>query len=251
MADGDKLWEPPADLREGSAMARFMRARGMPDYAALWQWSVDDLAGFWAAVWDELDVGGQHGEVLADASMPGAVWFPGTTLNYAERLFRDKPGDRVAIRHASEARPPGEWTWEELRAQTAAIRAGLAARGVGRGDRVAAYLPNVPETIAAFLATASLGAVWSSAAPEFGRRSVIDRFAQIEPKVLLAIDGYRYGGKDFDRREAVAAIAAEIGAPAVTLEYLDGTGWEEGFLGDAPLEFEPVPFDHPLWVLYS
>ncbi|HYI17828.1 MAG TPA: acetoacetate--CoA ligase [Solirubrobacteraceae bacterium] len=251
MADGDKLWEPPADLREGSAMARFMRARGMPDYAALWQWSVDDLAGFWAAVWDELDVGGQHGEVLADASMPGAVWFPGTTLNYAERLFRDKPGDRVAIRHASEARPPGEWTWEELRAQTAAIRAGLAARGVGPGDRVAAYLPNVPETIAAFLATASLGAVWSSAAPEFGRRSVIDRFAQIEPKVLLAIDGYRYGGKDFDRREAVAAIAAEIGAPAVTLGYLDGTGWEEGFVGDAPLEFEPVPFDHPLWVLYS
>jgi len=251
MADGDKLWEPPADLREGSAMARFMRARGMPDYAALWQWSVDDLAGFWAAIWDELDVGGQHGEVLADASMPGAVWFPGTTLNYAERLFRDKPGDRVAIRHASEARPPGEWTWEELRAQTAAIRAGLAARGVGPGDRVAAYLPNVPETIAAFLATASLGAVWSSAAPEFGRRSVIDRFAQIEPKVLLAIDGYRYGGKDFDRREAVAAIAAEIGAPAVTLGYLDGTGWEEGFVGDAPLEFEPVPFDHPLWVLYS
>ena len=180
-------------------MARFMRARGMTEYAELWQWSVDDLAGFWAAIWDEFEVGGEHGEVLADASMPGAVWFPGTTLNYAERLFRGKPGDRVAIRHASEARPLGAWTWDELRAQTAAIRAGLVARGVGRGDRVAAYLPNIPETIAAFLATASLGAIWSSAAPEFGRRSVIDRFAQIEPAVLLAIDGYRYGGKDFDR----------------------------------------------------
>ena len=122
---------------------------------------------------------------------------------------------------------------------------GLAARGVGRGDRVAAYLPNVPETIAAFLATASLGAIWSSAAPEFGRRSVIDRFAQIEPKVLLAIDGYRYGGKDFDRREAVAAIADEIGAPAVTLGYLDGTGWEEGFVGDAPARVRARPVRPP------
>ncbi|HZB76590.1 MAG TPA: acetoacetate--CoA ligase [Solirubrobacteraceae bacterium] len=251
MADGQLLWEPGEELRERSAMARFMRARGCDDYAALWQWSVDDLPGFWAAIWDELDVGGEHGEVLADASMPGAAWFPGTTLNYAERLFRGKPGDRVAIRHASETRELGTWTWDQLRAQTAAIRAGLVARGIGEGDRVAAYLPNVPEAIAAFLATASLGAVWSSAAPEFGSRSVVDRFAQIEPKVLLAVDGYRYGGKDFDRREPVAAIAEEIGAPAVTLGYLDGSGWEPGFLGDAPLAFAPVPFDHPLWVLYS
>jgi acetoacetyl-CoA synthetase len=116
---------------------------------------------------------------------------------------------------------------------------------------VVAYLPNVPETIAAFLATASLGAVWSSAAPEFGARSVCDRFGQIEPKLMLAIDGYRYGGRDFDRRDAVAAVAAEIGAPVVRLGYLDGAGWEPGFLGDAPLAFEPVAFDHPLWVLYS
>ena len=251
MADGDLLWEPGEELLERSAMARFMQARGCADYAALWQWSVDDVGAFWSAIWDDFDVGGEHGEALAGASMPGASWFPGTQLNYAERLFRGKPGDRVAIRHASESRPLGEWTWDELRAQTAAIRAGLAARGVGRGDRVAAYLPNIPETIAAFLATASLGAIWSSAAPEFGNRSVIDRFAQIEPKVLLAIDGYRYGGKDFDRREAVAAIAEEIGAEPVTLGYLDGSGWEDGFLGDGPLEFEAVPFDHPLWVLYS
>jgi acetoacetyl-CoA synthetase len=251
MADGDLLWQPGEDLLERSPMARFMRARGCADYAALWQWSVGDVGAFWSAIWDDFDVGGQHGEALAGASMPGASWFPGTQLNYAERLFRGKPGDRIAIRHASESRALGQWTWDELRAQTGAIRAGLAARGVGRGDRVAAYLPNIPETIAAFLATASLGAIWSSAAPEFGSRSVIDRFAQIQPKVLLAIDGYRYGGKDFDRREAVAAIAEEIGAEPVTFGYLGGSGWEDGFLGDRRLEFEAVPFDHPLWVLYS
>ena len=251
MQTGKLLWEPPPELRERSHMARLMADRGAEDYAALWRWSVDDLEGFWAEVWRRFDVGGEPGRVLADASMPGAVWFPEARLNYAERAFRDKPDERVAIVHESELRELAEWTWGDLRAQTAGIRAGLVARGVGPGDRVAAYLPNVPETIAAFLATASLGAVWSSAAPEFGARSVCDRFGQIEPKVLLAVDGYRYGGKDFDRRESVDAIGEEIGAPVVRLGYLDGSGWEDGFLGDGPLAFEPVPFDHPLWVLYS
>jgi acetoacetyl-CoA synthetase len=249
--EGALLWEPPAALRERSHMARFMAERGAEDYAAMWRWSVDDLEGFWAAIWDRFDVGGSYDRVLADASMPGAVWFPGARLNYAERIFRGKPDDRVAIVHASELRGQAEWTWGQLREQTAGVRAGLVARGVGPGDVVAAYLPNVPETIAAFLAVASLGAVWSSAAPEFGARSVCDRFGQIEPKVLLAVDGYRYGGRDFDRRAAVDAIAEEIGAPVVRLGNLAGSGWEEGFLGDAPLAFEPVPFDHPLWVLYS
>ena len=251
MADGKLLWEPPAERLRDCAMARLMADRGAADYEALWRWSVEDLDGFWGLIWERYGELGEHGPVLADASMPGAVWFPGTELNYAERLFRGKPGDRVAVVHASELRELDEWTWGRLRGETAAIRAGLAARGVGRGDRVAAYLPNIPETLAAFLATASLGAVWSSAAPEFGARSVVDRFGQIEPKVLLAIDGYRYGGKDFDRREAGAAIGEEIGAPVVRLGYLDGSGWEEGFLGDDALAFEPVPFDHPLWVLYS
>jgi acetoacetyl-CoA synthetase len=251
MAEGELLWEPPPALRERSHMARLMAVRGLEDYAALWRWSVEDLEGFWAAIWERYDVGGGYERVLADASMPGAVWFPGARLNYAERLFRGKPDDRVAILYASELRGLAQWTWGELREQTARIRAGLVARGVRRGDRVAAYLPNVPETIAAFLATASLGAVWSSAAPEFGVRSVCDRFGQIEPKVLLAIDGYRYGGRDFDRRAAVEEIATEIGAPVVWLGYLDGSGWEDEFLRDAPLAFESVPFDHPLWVLYS
>jgi acetoacetyl-CoA synthetase len=249
--EGKLLWEPPAGMRERSHMARFMAARGAADYDSLWRWSVAELDQFWAAIWERFEVGGTYERVLADASMPGAVWFPGSQLNYAERLFRDKPDDRVAILHASELRPLAQWTWGELRERTGRIRAGLRARGVGRGDRVAAYMPNVPDAIAAFLATASLGAVWSSAAPEFGARSVIDRFGQIEPKLLLAIDGYRYGGRDFDRHDTVDAIAAEIGAPVVRLGHLDGSGWEDGFLGPHTLEFEPVPFDHPLWVLYS
>jgi acetoacetyl-CoA synthetase len=251
MEAGKLLWEPPTELVEGSAMAKFMRAQGHDDYHALWQWSVDDLEGFWGAIWDFFDVEGSYERVLADASMPGAVWFPGAEVNYAAHLFRDKPDDRVAILHASELRPLDGWTWGDLRARTAQIRAGLQARGVERGDRVAGYLPNVPDTIAAFLATASLGAIWSSAAPEFGARSVIDRFAQIEPKVLLAVDGYRYGGKDFDRGAVVENVHAEVGGELVRLGHLDGSGWEDGFLQDGPLEFERVPFMHPLWVLFS
>jgi acetoacetyl-CoA synthetase len=246
------LWTPSAQRVERSNMTAFMRAHGHADYEALWRWSVDDLEGFWAAVWEHFGVDGSYDAVLGSREMPGAEWFRGARVSYAEHMFRGKPDDRVAIRAASELRPLEEWTWGRLRSETARIRAGLVARGVGEGDRVCAYLPNIPETIAAFLATASLGAIWSSAAPEFGARSVIDRFAQIEPKVLLAIDGYRYGGKDFDRGEIVAGIAAEIGAPVVRLGYLDGSGWEDGFLGeDGPLEFVRVPFDHPLWVLYS
>jgi acetoacetyl-CoA synthetase len=245
------LWEPSAERLERANLTAFMRARGYEDYDALWRWSVEDLEGFWAAIWETYGVAGSYDAVLGSRAMPGAQWFPGARVSYAEHLFRGKRDDRVAIRAASELRPVEEWTWGRLRWETARIRAGLVARGVGEGDRVCAYLPNIPETIAAFLATASLGAIWSSAAPEFGARSVVDRFAQIEPKILLAIDGYRYGGKDFDRREIVDDIAREIGAPVVRLGYLDGTGWEDGFLQDGPLEFARVPFDHPLWVLYS
>lgn len=247
------LWEPPDELVAGSTMTRFMRAHDFDSYEALWEWSVEDLEGFWAAIWDFFDVGERSGPVLASRDMPGARWFPEVRLNYAEQVFRPRDEDATAIVHASELRELDEWSWGDLRRETARIRAGLAARGIGTGDRVVAYLPNIPETTAAFLAVASLGAVWSSAAPEFGARSVIDRFKQIEPALMLAVDGYRYGGKDFDRTEMVDAIAQEIGAPVVRLGYLDGSGWEEGFLGpeDAELSFEPVPFDHPLWVLYS
>jgi acetoacetyl-CoA synthetase len=205
------LWEPPAELTEQATMARFMRAHGHADYDALWRWSVEDLEGFWAAIWDFFGVAGEHGPVLGDDTMPGAEWFPGTEISYAEHLFSGKPDDRVAIIGAGELAPePVEWTWRDLRARTARIAAGLRELGVERGDRVVAYMPNLPETMAAFLAVASLGAVWSSCSPDFGLRSVVDRFAQIEPKVLLAVDGYRYGGRDFDRRDVVAALREQL-----------------------------------------
>ena len=210
-------------------MARFMREHGYAGYDELWRWSVEDLEAFWASIWDYFGVAGRLRPGARLARDAGRAVVPGRELNYAEHIFRDKDPTRVAILHASELRELGAWTWGELREQTARIAAGLRALGVERGDRVAAYMPNIPETVAAFLATASLGAVWSSCSPDFGARSVIDRFAQIEPKVLLAVDGYRYGGRDFDRRETVEEIAAEIGGQVVRLGYLDGTGWQDGF----------------------
>jgi acetoacetyl-CoA synthetase len=223
------LWEPPSALAERAVMTRFMREHGFDDYHALWRWSVDDLEGFWAAIWDFFGVDGRYDRVLGSQAMPGAEWFPGAHVSYPEHLFRGKDPDSVAIVHAS----------------------GLRELGVGPGDRVAAYMPNIPEAVAAFLATASLGAVWSSCSPDFGARSVIDRFAQIEPKVLLAVDGYRYNGRDFDRAETVRGIHEAVGGRLVRLGYVDGSGWEPGFEREGELIFERVPFDHPLWVLYS
>jgi acetoacetyl-CoA synthetase len=259
MAAPELLWRPSEERVERATITRYERwleeTRGLrfADYAQLWRWSVEELDAFWQSIVEFFDVRFESSpdQVLGDRPMPGAQWFPGSSLNYAEHVFRGKDPQTVAIRHASELRELGAWSWDELRAQTASIAAGLRELGVGRGDRVAAYMPNIPETVAAFLACASIGAIWSSAAPEFGARSVIDRFGQISPSVLLAIDGYRYGGKDFDRRPQVDEIADAVGGRVVRLGYLDGSGWEEGFLRSGQLEFEPVPFDHPLWVLYS
>jgi acetoacetyl-CoA synthetase len=250
------LWTPSARQIERANITAFAQAQGVEGgYDDLWRWSVADIARFWAAIWDYYEVDGDYEQVLGRREMPGTEWFPGAELSYAAQLFAGKEPGATAIHHASELRELDAWSWAELREQTARVRAGLIALGVGRGDRVVAYLPNLPETIAAFLACASLGAIWSSAAPEFGARSVIDRFAQTEPKVMLAIDGYRYGGKDFDRTAVVAEIAAGIPAleRVVRLGYLDGSGWEPGFLGPegSELSFERLPFDHPLWILYS
>jgi acetoacetyl-CoA synthetase len=259
--EGTLLWEPPAELRERATMTRYMRwleaERGLAfeDYGALWRWSTHELDAFWGSIWDFFGVEGRHDRVLADASMPGAVWFPGVEVNYAEHALRDKPADRTAILHASELRELGEWTWGELGEQVQRIAAGLRERGVQPGDRVVAYMPNMPETVAAFLAVASLGAVWSSCSPDFGVRSVVDRFAQVEPKVLLAVDGYRYNGRDFDRADVIARLQEEMPSleHTVVLPYLGSEGdWEEAFgPTDEPLAFERVPFDHPLWILYS
>ncbi len=262
MSEPELLWTPSAERVQRATLTRFQdwleQTRGLrfDGYDELWRWSVSDLEAFWGSLAEFLEIRfEQRGtEVLGVRSMPGAEWFPGSRLSYAEHIFRGKRDADVAVRHASESRPLDSWTWGELRAQTAAIASGLRAVGVGPGDRVAAYMPNIPETLAAFLACASIGAVWSSAAPEFGARSVVDRFAQIEPKVLFAVDGYRYGGRDFDKRSVVAEIAGEIPSllKVVTLGYLDGSGWEPGFRVDGgALEFEQLPFDHPLWVLYS
>ncbi|MFI1990075.1 acetoacetate--CoA ligase [Actinoplanes sp. NPDC020271] len=257
------LWEPPADVRQTSRIGDYLawleRERGLifADYAALWEWSVTDLSGFWGSIWDYFDVVAHDppAAVLASAAMPGAKWFPGATLNYAENVLR-MPGaddDEPVVVAYSQSReaitlPPGE-----LREQVRRVRAGLRARGVGKGDRVAAYAPNIPETYVLMLAAASLGAIFSSCAPEFGSRSVIDRWSQIEPKILVAVDGYKYGDKSVSRAAEVEAIVAALPSVehVVTIGYLQEKGNFSDLTGEDELSFEPVPFDHPLYVLYS
>jgi len=252
------VWTPSRERVASATITRYRewlnetRDLRLEDYADLWQWSVDELEGFWASIWEyfEVEASEPYERVLTTHEMPGAAWFPGARLSYAEHAFRRRADSEVAIRHASELRPLGEWTWGELRARAGAIAGALREAGVVEGDRVAAYLPNIPETVASFLGCASIGATWSSCAPEFGIRSVVDRFAQIEPKVLLAVDGYRYGGKDFDRSETIAALQAQLPTlrRTLVLPYLEGGEWE---LAPSELEFAQLPFDHPLWVLYS
>jgi acetoacetyl-CoA synthetase len=276
----DILWTPPPDVLERSRIGDYLRwlerERGLrfAGWPQLWQWSVDDLAGFWSSIWEYFDVRAHTAPTatLAGAHMPGAQWFPGARLNYAEHVLRlpgvagsggmaggasagVADGDPVVLAY-SQTRDPVTLTAAELREQVRRVRAGLRRLGVVTGDRVAAYTPNIPETFVLMLATASLGAIFSSCAPEFGTRSVVDRWRQIEPKVLVAVDGYRYGAKAVDRRAEVDAIRAELPSVehVVMLSYLaeGGDGWAElaGQTGE-PLTFEPVPFDHPLYVLYS
>ena len=273
IAQGDVLWSPPPDARERFVIGRYLawleRERGLSfaSYDELWRWSVSDLEGFWSSVWEFFEVrsSAPYQRVLASREMPGAVWFPGARLNFAEHVFREREPGLVAVRHASELRPLAETTWGALQEETRRIAGALRTSGIGPGDRVVAYMPNVVEAITAFLACASIGAVWSSCSPDFGARSVVDRFAQIEPRVLLAVDGYRYGGRDHDRLDVVRQLQEAMPSleRTVVLGYLraepalkglrDATEWaaflEEG--GDAPLRFEQVAFDDALWVLYS
>jgi acetoacetyl-CoA synthetase len=265
MTAGELLWTPPADALATSRVGDFMgyleRTRGLTfaDYARLWQWSVDDLPGFWSAVWDYFDVIAHTppAGVLADAAMPGARWFEGATLNYAEHVLRmpGLAGDDPVVLAYSQSRPPMTLTADELREQVRRVRAGLRRLGIGPGDRVAAYAPNIPETFVLMLATVSLGAVFSSCAPEFGTRSVVDRWQQIEPKLLVAVDGYRYGDKAIDRGGEVAEIRAALPSllHVVSLGYLDDAGTWDDLAADTdePLAFAPVSFDHPLYILYS
>src|SRR5262249_357373 len=247
----------------GSYLEWLSRERGLEfaDYDALWRWSVRDLEGFWSSLWDYFGIRAHtpYERVLGSRGMPGAEWFPGARLNYAApRLGRDEALDAVAIVAHSQSREPRELTFGELRGQVARARAGLQRLGVGPGDRVVAYLPNIPETLVAFLATASLGAIWATCPPEFGVRSVLHRLGQLEPKGLLAVARHRGGGKLADRRGQVAAIRAGLPSvrSVVEVPYAgdvlpDALSWDELLGEDGPLAFDPVPFAHPLYVLFS
>jgi acetoacetyl-CoA synthetase len=233
--EGDLLWEPGPDELGGSRIARYMawlaaeRGLDFGDYAGLWRWSVGELGPFWESVWDFFAVPGRRGDrpALEGSAMPGAVWFGGAVVNYARAALRWAQSDpaATAVIFRSEAGHRGSLTYGELAAEVARVQAGLRALGVTRGDRVAAFLPNAPQALIAMLATTALGAIWSACSPDFGAASVIDRFAQIEPKVLIAVDGYHYGGREFGRGEAVADIVAALPSlrAVVTVEYL-GSG---------------------------
>ena len=268
MTGQDILWRPSAKRVEGCNLTRYLRwlesERGLrfSDYDELWRWSITDLEGFWSAIAEYFGVRfhAPARRVIDSTSMPGAEWFPGATLNYAEHALAHR-GAEPALVCRSEAGPRRELSRDELRREVASARAGLLRLGVGRGDRVVAYLPNGAEAVIAFLATASLGAIWSSCPPEFGVESVLDRFRQIEPKILIGTGSYDYNGRKYDRSEDLHRIVTSLPtleAAVVVAPAGGGTGgkpkrlsWRR--LTDEPgeLTFEPVPFDHPLWILYS
>ncbi len=270
IAEGALLWEPSKRLREDAAITRYLRwlkdNRGLHfgDYRDVWQWSVNDLEGFWSSIWEFFEVKAHrpYRRVLSERRMPGARWFEGAELNYAEHAL-SRRDEHPAVIARSETRPLVSLSYAELSRHMAAVAASLRRLGVRRGDRVAAFMPNIPETLIAFLATASIGAIWSCSPAEFGIRTVLDRFRQIEPKVLLAVDGYRYKGEAYDRLSAVAQLERNLPTleTTVVVPYLsdrpslDGIRnakvWNELLADTHDPAFEPVPFDHPLWILYS
>lgn len=265
------LWQADAQTKAGANLSAYMawlahhRQLHFDDYHGLWQWSVTDTRAFWQSIWDYFEVvsHSDYSAVHSDDDMPDTRWFEGATLNYAEHIFRRKTSAYPALIFQAEQAPVTEMSWAALEQQVAAVAQWLRSQGVQAGDRVAAYLPNIPEATVAFLATCSLGAVWSSCSPDFGVESVVERFQQIAPKVLIVVDGYRYGGKPFDKQGAVRAMLADM--PSVErvliVPFLDaGAGafvegaalWGPVASADAgSLTFTPVPFAHPIWILYS
>lgn len=267
---GEILWSPSAAQVEATRLAAFQRwlatERGLrfDDYQALWQWSTDDIEVFWQSVWDFFDVqaDGSCSPVLGSPDMPGADWFPNARLNYAEHVFRNAVDSRPALIARAEGEPLREVSWARLQRDTAALAARLRQLGVGRGDRVASYLPNRPETIVAFLACASVGAIWSSCAPDMGPTVVLDRLRQIEPKLLFATDSYRYKGKCHDRRDTVDTLLLEMPSIQAVVHvsgpleapdpaWRNRLAWDDAIAQDAAPEFVRLPFDHPLWIVYS
>ncbi len=269
-AVGDVLWSPPADARTRSEIGRYMdwlsaeRGLDFADYDELHRWSVTDLEGFWGSIWDFFEIRAHtpYEHVLGSSRLPGAEWFPGARLNYAEHMVgRDEDVDTVAVVAYSQTRDPIELTFGELRDQVARARAGMQRLGVQPGDRVVAFVPNIPETLVAFLAAASLGAIWATCPLEFGVRSVVDRLGQLEPTLLLAATGYVWGDRHVDRQEQVAEIRAKLPSVrnVVHVPYVGGADdvlpdaieWSDLLAEPAPLEFDPLPFNHPLCVLFS
>ncbi|MFG1667751.1 acetoacetate--CoA ligase [Streptomyces sp. Y7] len=269
MPERDLLWKPSDDVIAASNLTKFARwlrtRRGIDvdDYQRLWQWSVRDLEGFWGALWEFFDISASAppSAVLADRAMPGATWFPGSRLNYAEHVFRAADPERPALIAVDENGRRTDWSWAELRRRTAALAAHFRELGVRPGDRVVGYLPNIPQAVVAFLATASVGAVWSSCGQDFAPASAIDRFVQLEPVVLITADGYLYGGRRQDRRSALDELRTSLPTLRGTVlvdnlglryDFTDTTvAWEEATGSEAELACAPVAFDHPLWALFS
>ena len=274
MQEGDLIWQPDSGILTSANLTRYMRwlererALRFDSYAELWRWSVTEIEAFWGSLWDYFGViASRRGDrVLRERLMPGAQWFPDARLNYAENILARGDAAQPMLRFKREDAPLLEISRGEVRLRVRQLAATLRGLGVRPGDRVAGYLPNIPEAIVAMLASASIGAIWSSCAPDFGSRSVLDRFTQIEPKVLIAVDGYRYGGKTFDRRSILAELQAGLPSLSrtVLVPYLDAAAsvgalqdtllWRDAMSPATSVEalvFEQAPFDHPLWVLYS
>jgi len=260
------LWEPTAETIDKANITAYSRwLEGTVDiqattYPELWRWSVEELEDFWESLWTYFGVrsGTPHSTALVSRKMPGAQWFPGSTLNYAEHIFAGRDPAKTALISKTEQTEPSTMTWEELQRKVGALSESLRSLGVGNGDRVAAYLPNVPETVVSLLACASIGAVWSSCAPDFGATSAVDRFKQIGPKVLIASHGYTYRGKWNSKEDIVDRIRESIPSIEQTImtgDSKDGVSrslsWDDLAKGSAKPAFERMPFDHPLWIVYS
>ena len=271
VTEGMLLWEPSEETKQQANITYYMqwlqKEKGLhfDDPEKLWEWSVNRLDDFWVSIWEYFHIKASqpYSAVLAERKMPGAQWFPGAKLNYAEHVFRNATSGRPALLFQSESQPLREVSWDELYRKVVTVAASLRNLGVQSGDRVVSYMPNIPESTIAFLACASIGAIWSSCSPDFGTSSVIDRFQQIEPKILFAVDGYQYNGKIIDRRSTISELQQALPTVQKTVvvpyifkdsdagDYTNDMMWENMPTSNEELTYEQVPFGHPLWVLYS
>ncbi len=272
LKEGDLLWQPTAEVIEQANITHYINwlrenhGVDFADYRDLWHWSTTETGPFWESMWAyfNLKYSQKWETALGETAMPGTEWFPGVRLNWAENIFAKGTAERPAFLYKTENESLVSISWADVQDQANRLAQALRDFGVTKGDRIVAYMPNIPETIIAVLAAGSLGAIWSSCSPDFGSRSVLDRFTQIEPTVLIAVDGYSYGGRDFDRRPVVAELQAALPTlrKTVVVPYITADTdrldnailWNDALAQVTPpaeMLFEQVPFNHPLWVLYS